>query len=517
MATLLLLVFFLPLLLCLVWFAVRNKKKAIIIPNWPVVGMLPSLLWNVSHDLLHDFITRIMTQSGGTFRFKGPWFAGVDFLITVDPMNVHYILSKNFTNFPKGPNLKAILEPLGDGIFNTDGESWKSQRETIHSLINTTKFHHLMLKTLHRKLQNGLIPILHDSSSKLHNSAPLPPPLDLQELMKRLTFDTICSLVTGFDPKYLSIELPSLPYADAFDVIEQVILYRHCVPATVWKFQRWVGIGEERKMREAQECFDEFLEERIRVKRKEALDKKEMETVVDDDFLTMILSGEAGIDQGKLTNVFLRDVVFNLLVAGRDTIAAALSWFFWLVSENPNVEEKILKELDQVMGKETSFPSTEELNKMVYLHGAMCETLRLYPSVPYEHKQSIEPDVLPSGHAIDGNTRILLSIFSMGRMEEIWGVDWMDFKPERWISVGSADEKKTVVNHVPSYKFAAFMAGPRTCLGRKIAFVQMKAVASCVLRRFKIEVVDGHPVVPDASILMFMKYGLKVRVSNRAR
>ncbi|CAI0456330.1 unnamed protein product [Linum tenue] len=102
MATLLLLVLFLPLLLCLgVWFAVRNNNKAIIIPNWPVVGMLPSLLWNVSHDLLHDFITRVMKQSGGTFMFRGPWFAGVDFLITVDPMNVHYILSKNFTNFPK--------------------------------------------------------------------------------------------------------------------------------------------------------------------------------------------------------------------------------------------------------------------------------------------------------------------------------------------------------------------------------------------------------------------------------
>ncbi|CAI0456335.1 unnamed protein product [Linum tenue] len=98
----------------------------------------------------------------------------------------------------------------------------------------------------------------------------------------------------------------------------------------------------------------------------------------------------------------------------------------------------------------------------------------------------------------------------MGRMEEIWGVDWMDFKPERWIS------KKMVVSHMPAYKFTAFMAGPRTCLGRKIAFVQMKAIASCVLRRFKIEVVDGHPMVPDASILMFMKYGLKVRVSYRA-
>ncbi|CAI0456946.1 unnamed protein product [Linum tenue] len=200
------------------------------------------------------------------------------------------------------------------------------------------------------------------------------------------------------------------------------------------------------------------------------------------------------------------------MVAGRDTIAVALSWFFWLVATNPGAEEKILEELDRLVitqtGKKTF--TKEELNKMVYLHGAISETLRLYPSVPNEPKQSMEADVLPSGHGVSKNTRILVSIYSMGRMEEVWGKDWMEFKPERWIS-----KKKKCTIHVPSYKFAAFMAGPRSCPGRKIAFMQLKNIASCVLRRYKIVVVDDHPVVPLPSIMMFMRYGLKVRVSSR--
>ncbi|CAI0454881.1 unnamed protein product [Linum tenue] len=206
------------------------------------------------------------------------------------------------------------------------------------------------------------------------------------------------------------------------------------------------------------------------------------------------------------------------MVAGRDTIAVALSWFFWLVATNPGVEDKILEELDRVVitqtgtagEKEVIFSSIEELNKMVYLHGAISETLRLYPSVPYEPKQSLKDDVLPSGHIVGRNTRVLVSIYSMGRMEDVWGKDWMEFRPERWVA-----NKKINIIHVPSYKFAAFMAGPRSCSGRKIAYTQMKTIISCVLRKYKIDVVGDHPVVPLPSIMMFMRHGLKVRISSR--
>ncbi|XP_047339758.1 cytochrome P450 86A2-like [Impatiens glandulifera] len=155
--------------------------------------------------------------------------------------------------------------------------------------------------------------------------------------------------------------------------------------------------------------------------------------------------------------------------------------------------------------------SSRELGELVYLHGALCETLRLFPSVAFEHKSPLQPDVLPSGERVMPNTKIVLSFYSMGRMESIWGKDFMEFKPERWIS----DSNRNRNLHVPSFKFPAFNAGPRTCLGKEMAFTQMKIVASVILLRYEIQVMEDHPVMPASSIILHMKHGLKVRITPR--
>ncbi|CAN1287075.1 Alkane hydroxylase MAH1 [Linum perenne] len=484
---------------------VVRKRNSSIMPNWPLIGMAPSLHWHVSRDLLHHLFTQFLKQNGGSFMFIGPIFTNQHFFFTSDPMNVQHIFSRNFLNYPKGKALKEILEPLGDGITAVDGDFWKAQREMVHTIINNSKFEQLVLRTLHRKLDIGLFPILDKNNTSNQQ-------LDLQDLMKRLSFDTISSIVLGFDPKSLSLELPHLDYAEAFDAMEEAILYRHCVPRSVWKFQKWLRIGEEAKMAKAYECFMGFLEERIKEKIDDADDGD------GDDVLTQILLESERI--GRPDFDFLRDITLNFLVAGRDTIASAMSWFFWLVAINPAVEKNILEEMDRVLhpvGKSlmqtsSSIPSMDQLKRLVYLEGAIRETLRLYPSIPFEIKQALDADVLPSGHAISSGTKFLVSIYSMGRMEEIWGKDCMDFKPERWLG-GEVSQHNIV--HVPSYKFAAFNAGPRSCLGRKIAITQLKVAASCVLRKYKIDVVEGQRVVPGLGIVLFMRYGLKIKVSQR--
>ncbi|CAN1827612.1 Alkane hydroxylase MAH1 [Linum perenne] len=490
---------------------VVRKRNSSIMPNWPLIGMAPSLHWHVSRDLLHHLFTQFLKQNGGSFMFIGPIFTNQHFFFTSDPMNVQHIFSRNFLNYPKGKALKEILEPLGDGITAVDGDFWKAQREMVHTIINNSKFEQLVLRTLHRKLDTGLFPILDKNNASNQQ-------LDLQDLMKRLSFDTISSIVLGFDPKSLSLELPHLDYAEAFDAMEEAILYRHCVPRSVWKFQKWLGIGEEAKMAKAYECFMGFLEERIKEKINDGEEKIKEKINDDDDGDDNVLTqfrleceriGRSDFD-------FLRDVTFNFLVAGRDTIASAMTWFFWLVAINLAVEKNILEEMDRVLHpaettEMSSIPSMEELMRLVYLEGAILETLRLYPSIPFEIKQALDADVLPSGHVISSGTKFFVSIYSMGRMEKIWGHDCMEFKPERWL--GGVSQHNIV--HVPSYKFAAFNAGPRSCLGRKIAITQLKVAASCVLRKYKIDVVEGQHVVPGLGIVLFMRYGLKITVSQR--
>ena len=211
------------------------------------------------------------------------------------------------------------------------------------------------------------------------------------------------------------------------------------------------------------------------------------------------------------SNKFLRDTAFNLLAAGRDTVSSGLTWLFWLVATHPLVEAKILEEIKEHLldnGKLKDL-NIDELSKLVYLHRAICESVRLFPPLPFNQKTSLQSDILPSGHSIKPSTKMVLSLYSMGRMESIWGQDCLEFKPERWIS-----EHGRIV-HVPSFKFIPFNAGPRTCLGKDMTFIQMKIIASTIIWNYHVHIVEGHSVSPSFSIVLHMKHGLKVRICKR--
>ncbi|GAV73565.1 p450 domain-containing protein [Cephalotus follicularis] len=473
--------------------------------NFPVVGMMPDLLLNYYN--LHDWATETIKRNHTfTFLFKGPWFSNLNILTTVDPANVHHIMSTNFSNYPKGPQYKEIFDILGEGIFNSDADMWKNQRKILTGLVNHKRFYNYLVRTIWNKLEKGLLTVLeHVSENGLM--------VDLQDLFHRFTFDSACILVTGYDPGCLSIEFPEVQFSSALDDAEESIYYRYAVPESVWKLQRWIGIGHEKKMSKARETLDHILAKYISMKREEVNKGNRME---DDgegvDILTSCMS-ERDILGLETDDKFLRDIILNFMIAGSDTTSAALSWFFWILSQNPKVESKIREELKSKTSTKDNenggLFDIEELKGLVYLHAALCETLRLYPPVPFEHKAPLMPDILPSGHRVVPKSKILILLYSMGRMPSIWGEDCLEFKPERWIT------EKGGIKHEPSYKFFAFNAGPRTCLGKDVAFTQMKAVAAAIIHNYHFDLVNDHPVVPRLSVILHMKHGLKVKVTKR--
>ncbi|KAH1141344.1 hypothetical protein GYH30_032535 [Glycine max] len=348
--------------------------------------MLLGVLRNLSN--IHDYTTTILKHHGGTLMFKGPCLTNINFILTSDPLNVLHITSRNFGNYGR-----AIL----------------------HSLFKNESFGRFLQQIIQKKLESCLLPFLNHASK------------------------------TGVQ----FIEFSEFAYEKAFNKMEDAIFYRHIVPRCLWKLQKWLQIGQEKKFNESQKM----------AKGKEQIDDK-----------------------------FLRDTAINLQAAGRDTISAGLRWLFWLVSTHPLVEAKILEEIKD------NFKTNEEnclasgvkgLDKLVYLHGAICEAFRLFPPVPFEHNP---------------NTMVYYSLYSMGRMEQTWRKDCLEFRPERWIS-----EKGGNI-HVPSYK---------SCLDRNISFVQMKIVVIALLWNFKVQVVEGHHVSPSVSVVLHMKHGLKVKVTKR--
>lgn len=169
---------------------------------------------------------------------------------------------------------------------------------------------------------------------------------------------------------------------------------------------------------------------------------------------------------------YLRDVVMNFLIAGRDTTAQALSWTFLLLAQHANVESKLVAELNE------AFPDGRlDFERVMQLEYAQCvinEVLRLYPSVPKNIKVAKTSDVLPDGTVVPPGCNIAHVPYMMGRLPEIWGEDAKQFKPERWQGKETMD----------FYSYPAFHAGPRECLGRRMAHLEMKVALAVLLPRF---------------------------------
>ncbi|XP_051223424.2 alkane hydroxylase MAH1-like [Lolium perenne] len=489
-------------LACVVLMLFRCHRRDGLPTNWPVVGAMPAITVNAGR--VHDWLTEFLRAAPGMSHvIRGPLGSPIDVLVTANPEDVAYIFTANFGNYPKGEEFAVLFDVLGDGIFNADGESWAFQRRKAHALLSDGNFRATVAVSTARKLHNGLVPLLDGFVSA-------GAVVDMQDVFMRLTFDLTAMFVFGVDPGCLAADFPRVPFAAAMDDAEEVLFYRHVTPIAWLRVQTYLNIGHHKKMNQARQVLDASIAEFVSLRRERAAGADATGGETDDgaDLLTLYLACQAEVGkEGAEFDRFLRDTTLNLMIAGRDTTSSALTWFFWLISNHPDVEEKILAELHE-HPPSGQHRNTAELKRLVYLHAALSESLRLYPPVPFEHKAAVRPDTLPSGVAVGTTRRVIVSLYSMGRMESVWGKDCLEFRPERWLN------KAGRLRHQPSYKFVAFNVGPRTCLGRELAFSQMKAVVAAVVPRFRMEVA-GTEAIPKLSIILHMKDGLKVRVRNR--
>ncbi|CAN6971580.1 unnamed protein product [Brassica rapa subsp. trilocularis] len=474
------------------FFVCKKSHNVALLENWPFLGMLPGILFNLPR--IFDWLSEVHEANDMTFAFKGPWFSGTDMLFTVDPRNVNHMLSSKFPNYHRGPEFRKIFDILGDGIVAADMELWEDLRKSGHALFHHQNFLELSLSCTTSKLKDHLVPFLDKAAEE--NIV-----IDLQDVFKRFMFDTASILMTGYDQMSLSYEIPGYEFGEAADFSEEAIFYRHLKPVILWRLQNLIGVGIERKIRSASEIFNILFGKIISSRRKEEISRVKKEPGI--DAVTYYMN----VDTTKYkllkpgNDTFIRDVVLSLLLAGRDTTSSALTWFFWLLSKHPHVMTKIRQEIH------TNFDPTD-LEKLVYLHAALLESMRLYPPVPFNHKSPSKSDVLPSGHRVEAESKIVICIYALSRMRSVWGEDASEFKPERWISENGGLKRE------PSSKYLVFNAGPRTCLGKHLALLQMKMVAMEIIQKYDFKVVEGQKIEPVPSIILRMKHGLKVTVTK---
>lgn len=470
---------------------------------------------------------------------------GIRTVLTANPENVEHILKTRFDNYPKGNAFTTILHDLlGKGIFNADGETWRLQRKVASYEFNSRLLRNFVLRVV-EEVTDRLLPILHNASETGRC-------LDLQDILQRFAFDTICKVAFGVDPSWLDARFAESELAEAFDVAAKLSAGRSSAPIQlVWKIKRMLNIGSEKRLSEAVAVVHEFAMEVIRSRRSEInngvatpADSKSDQSDLLSRFMALSSNNTAnstcsghghdhmpstaamGVErEDSCSDEFLRDMIISFILAGRDTTSSALTWFFWLLSSHPHVEEAIYKEVAHIIAarrlEDTDSSSSshapvlfsyEELQNMHYLHASICESMRLYPPVLLDSKHALHNDVLPDGTFVGEGTRVTYHPYAMGRMNAIWGADCSQFKPERWVN-----EDGHFVPESP-FKFSVFQGGVRVCLGKEMAFIEMKFVAASVVSMFRLRPpVDSRERTPKLvhCLTARMEGGFPVVVQKR--
>uniref|UniRef100_A0A803PWP4 Cytochrome P450 n=2 Tax=Cannabis sativa TaxID=3483 RepID=A0A803PWP4_CANSA len=445
-----------------------------------------SATWSADFLNLCDWYTHLLKKSlTSTIHFHV-----LNNIVTANPENVEYILKTRFDNYPKGKPFSMILgDLLGRGIFNVDGDTWRFQRKMASLELGSTTVKSYAFEIVALEIQNRLIPILEGNDVVL----------DLQDVFRRFSFDNICLFSFGLDPGCLKLSMPIPEFAAAFDLASKISAERAMTASPIiWKIKRLFNIGSEKKLKQAVKMVDDLATQMITHRRQMGFADKR-------DLLSRFM---ASIDDDR----YLRDIVVSFLLAGRDTVSSALTSFFYLISEHPEVESKIREEAGRVISGsgDPVVAGYGEMREMNYLHAAVHESMRLFPPIQIDSKFCQEDDVLPDGTFVRKGTRVTYHPYAMGRMERIWGPDCLEFKPERWLN------KEGVFVHACPYKYPVFQAGFRVCLGKEMAIMEIKAVALSLIRQFDIRVV-GSNSEPRFSpgLTATVRGGLPVRVLKR--
>ncbi|CAA2992946.1 cytochrome P450 704C1-like isoform X1 [Olea europaea subsp. europaea] len=466
----------------------------------PIGGTIFHQLMNF--DRLHHYMTDLAAKYR-TYRLITPFRNEI---YTSDPLIVEYILKTNFDNYGKGSyNYHILSGLLGDGIFTVDGDKWREQRK-----VSSYEFSARVLRDFSTIVFRKNVAKLANVVSEAANSNQT---MDIQALFMKSTLDSIFKVAFG-------VELDSMcgsseegaKFGEAFDNASAMTLWRYV--DIFWKMKKAFNVGSEAKLKKNIRVIDDFVYKLIQTKVEE-MHKSKNDSSMElqkEDILTRFLQFNEADPK------YLRDIILNFIIAGKDTTATALSWFIYVLCKHPLVQEKVAQEIKEATKTEkvvdvsefASSVSEEALEKMHYLHAALTETLRLYPAVPVDAKQCLSDDTMPDGFCVNKGDFVAYQPYAMGRMRFLWGDDAEDFRPERWM------DKKGFFKQESPFKFTAFQAGPRICLGKEFAYRQMKIFSTVLLRYFVFKLSDSRkPVNYRTMINLHIDGGLHVRAFHR--
>nr|AVZ23851.1 cytochrome P450 [Thanatephorus cucumeris] len=400
----------------------------------------------------------MIPQHGNTFNLG---LFGQDQIMTVEPEVVKAILSTDFNSYEKGSDIQGIMfSLLGNGIFNSDGDTWKFHRSMSRPYFTRDRISHF--DNFARHADAAISKLLSRASEPDH------PAVDFQDLVARFTLDSGTEFLFGRDTRSLDAPLPyphgkpaddSASFAAAFSRAQGQVMQRFGL-AMFWPWMElfWDRTAEDMKI------INAYVTPILKKKLERGSDIESKPTNEGDQDADTLLDHLVKFTQDESV---IKDEIINILVAARDTTATTLTFAVYILAENPAIMNRLRDEIIGRLGT-SNHPTPDDLKEMKYLRAVINETLRLFPAVPVNVRAAAKSTVLAINgkrYYIPAGTRMTWSTLMMHRRKDLWGPDADNFDPDRWLD----DRLKKYVTPNP-FIFLPFNAGPRICLGQQFAY-----------------------------------------------
>ncbi len=392
------------------------------------------------------------------------------------PDDIEYVLSTNAKNFIKSRSLRSpfFQRLLGNGLLTSEGEFWRRQRR-------------LAQPAFHRQRISGYGDVMVEYTDRLISSWSDGGTRDIHQDMMRLTLEIVVK--TLFNAEV------SGDAAKVERALSQIVKPFSSQATLKWILDNRLPTKTHRRFNECAKEIDEIVYRIISERRASGLDQG--------DLLSMLLAAQDEDDGSQMTNRQLRDEVMTLFLAGHETTALTLSWAWYLLAQNPAVEQNFHTELDEVLAGK--LPTAADVPQLKFTGMIAKESMRLYPPAYALGRESIE-ECEVGGFRMPAKTQVFMFQWAVQRDPRFFDQP-NSFNPERWTG--------EFANALPKYAYFPFGGGPRACIGNYFAMMEVVLLLATMGQRFRFSLLPEHPVSLLPAMSLRPRDGIKVLVHSR--
>jgi len=417
------------------------------------------------------FLREIAEEYGDIVYFRiGP----LRITLLNHPDFIKEVLSVQHRNFVKGRPMEMAKELIGEGLLTSEGEFHKHQSRIIQPAF-------------HRNMIESYAPSVTECATRLMNGWDDGKEVEIKQEMTQMSISIAGKVLFNAD-----IENEASEIDEALETASS-LAGRIALPFSEWLLK--LPVPDTLRFKRAKSRLDDTI--------KRMIDERRANKVDNGDLVSLLLNTQAEKGEGGMSDQHVRDEAMTLFLTAFDTTSTALTWTWYLLSQNPEAEAELHKELDRVL--RGRLPVAEDIAHLKYTRMVFGESMRLFPPSYLIPRQAVE-DFAIDKYIIPGGTIILMSPYLIHH-DARFHPDPEKFNPHAWDKHSNGLHAK--------YEYFPFSRGPRSCIGEPFAWLEGILVLATIAQSWRIKMVPGHPVELLQRINLRPKFGLKMTLHSR--